>query len=225
MLSPYQSSQFDLNFTLLGVPIRIQPMFWLVTILLGWDYFSQTNDLSILGLWVMAVFISIIIHEFGHVFMGKLFGTESFVILHGFGGLAVGATEIPCKWKRILITAAGPAAQLFFWLLLRSIISNLFSLDPTKESHIKFYYWISMLLVINLYWPLLNLIPVFPLDGGQILKDALGMIRPGSEKLAFQLSTLAAIGAIIYFAKTQQFYLVFLFVLLAMQSYEMQKGN
>jgi len=82
MLSPYQSSQFDLNFTLLGVPIRIQPMFWLVTILLGWDYFSQTNDLSILGLWVMAVFISIIIHEFGHVFMGKLFGTESFVILH-----------------------------------------------------------------------------------------------------------------------------------------------
>jgi stage IV sporulation protein FB len=225
MLSPYQNSQFDLNFTLLGVPIKIQPMFWLVTILLGWNNFIQTNDLSILGLWVMAVFISIIIHEFGHVFMGKLFGTESFVILHGFGGLAVGATEIPSKWKRILITAAGPAAQLFFWLLLRFTVPNFGPLEPIKEIHEKLNYWLDMLIQINLYWPLLNLIPVFPLDGGQILKDALGMIRPGSERLSYQLSTLAAIGAIIYFAKTQQFYLVFLFVLLAMQSYEMQKGN
>lgn len=222
--SPYSQTQFDLNFTLLGVPIRVQPLFWLVTILLGWGYFSQTNDLSLLGLWVIAVFISILIHEFGHIFAGKAFGTDGYIILHGFGGMAVGSTEISNRWKRILITLAGPGAQLIFLAILIGVKANL-QLDPTNPTHIKISIWINMLANINYYWPILNLIPVFPLDGGQIMRDFLNQIRRGSDKLAFQISLAAACVMILYFANNESYYLVFLFVMLAMQNLEYAKQS
>ena len=34
------------------------------------------------------------IHELGHVFMGRLFGTDSHIVLHGFGGLAIGSNNL-----------------------------------------------------------------------------------------------------------------------------------
>ncbi|MSR30287.1 MAG: hypothetical protein EXR99_02165 [Gemmataceae bacterium] len=191
-------------------------MFWLVSVLLGWSYFKATNDLAVLALWVLAVFLSILLHEFGHVLMGQFFGSSGFIILHGFGGLAVGSSDLSNRWKRIAVTLAGPGIQLVLWGILQGIIHA--SLVPDNP---KIRIFILMLSNINLFWPLLNLIPVYPLDGGQVLLDSLTYFSANGRKQAFGISVAAGIGAAIYFGNSGQLFLVFLFVLLIMQNLEL----
>ena len=44
---------YDLRFRLLGIPVRIHPMFWLVSAVLGW----QDHDLAAV-FWVACIFVS-----------------------------------------------------------------------------------------------------------------------------------------------------------------------
>ena len=63
-------TQFDVKFRLLGVPVRIHPFFWVVSAVMGW----QPNNLPLVLLWVLCVFVSILVHEYGHALMSKAFG-------------------------------------------------------------------------------------------------------------------------------------------------------
>jgi Zn-dependent protease len=49
---------------------------------------------------------------------------------------------------------------------------------------------------INFYWPLLNLLPVFPLDGGQVVRDFLSVFVPGRAVRASLLISATVAGAI-----------------------------
>ena len=83
---------YDLKFRLLGIPVRVNPFFWALAAFLGWNSESGLVFLNRILVWIACVFISILVHEFGHVFAGRLFGRESNIILYSFGGLAVGST-------------------------------------------------------------------------------------------------------------------------------------
>ncbi len=48
---------YDLRFRLLGIPVRIHPIFWLVSIVLGW----RDHNLPMVALWVACVFVSILV--------------------------------------------------------------------------------------------------------------------------------------------------------------------
>src|SRR5579883_1758335 len=112
LLEP-ERTQFDLRWRMLGTDIRVHPMFWLVSAILGW-----TTDLSVLALWVGCVFVSILLHEFGHVFAGRLFGAEGHIVLYSFGGLAVGSSNLASRWQRIVAYFAGPFVQLVLFAVL-----------------------------------------------------------------------------------------------------------
>ena len=75
-------TRFDLCFSVAGFPIRVHPLFWLMTILFG---ASSGSPAKLLGL-VIAVFVSITIHELGHAFALRRYGQESQIILHLTGG-------------------------------------------------------------------------------------------------------------------------------------------
>ena len=64
-----------------------------------------------LVLWIICVFVSILIHEMGHVLMGRLFGAEGHIVLYSFGGLAIGSKRLADRWQRIAVSFAGPLAQ------------------------------------------------------------------------------------------------------------------
>ena len=81
-----QRTSYDLNFRLFGVPVRVHPFFWLAMLLLGTN--SETTPKEAL-VWVVAAFVSILVHEFGHVAAITYFGSRCHVVLHGFGGLAI----------------------------------------------------------------------------------------------------------------------------------------
>jgi Zn-dependent protease len=188
----------DLRFRLFGVDVRIHPLFWLITAMLGWnatkDPLLPGNGLGDLAVWMLAVFLSILLHEFGHIWMGQVFGSRGHIVLHGMGGLAVGATASQ-GWKRILICAAGPAIQLvLFAILVSALLTSVIPLPDRLHTPVwEALKWIIRtigillppggemapglqlllmdLLYINLLWPIVNLLPVWPLDGGQITRE------------------------------------------------------
>ncbi len=226
MLMDYQQeTPWDLRLNILGTPIRVHPMFWIISAILGWQTFTDTNDITILFIWIFAVFFSILIHELGHVFMGKYFGTNGFIIIHGFGGVAIGSNDLTNRWKRIAVTLAGPGIQVLLYVILRFILeANIIPIEKTGP-FFKLNFFLEFLLLINLWWPILNLIPVFPLDGGQALRDFLGIFLGSASKIAHGLSTVIAFLMVFYFAKTENYFMVILFVMMALQNIELYKRS
>jgi hypothetical protein len=78
-------TRFDLRFSIAGIPVRVHPLFWLIALLFG---SSAGSPAKLLG-WVIAIFISITIHEVGHALAMRRYGQDSQIILHMAGGLTV----------------------------------------------------------------------------------------------------------------------------------------
>jgi Zn-dependent protease len=183
-----------------GVPVRVHPMFWVFSALLGWDLVQGENRLQLLFLWIACVFVSILLHEFGHVFMGMLCGARGgYIVLYAFGGLAIGSNALANRWKRIAVSLAGPAIQLVLygvlWELLQTGVIRPRGLHPVALWVLKF------LMAINFYWPILNLLPIWPLDGGKVTRELCDWFFPGrGVRLALGFSMfvggLIAINAI-----------------------------
>jgi Zn-dependent protease len=246
-----------------GIHIRVHPMFWLVSAIMGWS--SVNLGFEYLLLWVACVFVSILIHELGHVMMGRAFGYNGHIILYGFGGLAVGSNAMANRWQRIAVALAGPLAGFLF---LGIIIAGLFLLNPDQLQLLVTKMKLQMGLIgeeeirelgphvrdllrvvvrptlterafldliwINLFWGLINLLPIWPLDGGQVSRDLLGWLVPGnglrlSLGISFLLAALIAINALLveydkphlpYLGWLGGVYVALLFGLLAFQSFQ-----
>lgn len=199
MISDPGATPFDLRFRLFGVDVRVHPFFWLMSVLLGWGSTRQpvfsNNGLPELLLWVGACFVSILLHEFGHVWMGQAFGSDGHIVLHGMGGLAIGSSAVESPWKRILVIAAGPGIQLALWAALRYVLIP-FSPSLGLLQYPAVRLLLVFLILINLYWPILNLLPVWPLDGGQITREVSVLASP-RRGLLFSLWLSLVVAAVL----------------------------
>ena len=191
MLLEPQPTRYDLNFGLFGTPVRVHPLFWVLSAILGWGAIARPdNPLLYLFVWIVAVFLSILLHEFGHIWMGKLFGTDGYIVLYSFGGLAVGSNDVRYRWQRILVSLAGPAIQLVLWLGLHAVVyfGGAAWLVRQPDLVVDLY---DQLWYINLFWPLLNLLPVWPLDGGQVCREVCSIF---SSRDGQRVSLMVSVG-------------------------------
>ncbi len=195
-LSEPAETPFDLRFWLFGVHVRVHPFFWLAGVILGWsivEAFDETKTgLIYLAVWVACVFASILLHEFGHVWMGRLFGTHGHIVLHGFGGLAIGSNALDRGWQRFLVSFAGPLIQLALLVVLVLVGVSFGLLSPSPERWLfqpldpqdPVRTTLSFLIEINLLWPILNLFPIWPLDGGQMSREVCQAASPRNGAFA-----------------------------------------
>lgn len=179
LLEPAETP-YDLRFRLFGVSVRVHPMFWLLSALLGWNAYSEPEgSLAYLALWIVCVFVSVLIHELGHVVVGWYFGSKGHIVLYSFGGLAIGSSQLHKRWQRIAVSLAGPFAQFILlgvvWAVAQYYIEAAAAGAPPPRVVVE---GLLMLWQINLYWPLLNLLPIFPLDGGQVTREVSEAISP-----------------------------------------------
>src|SRR4051794_3104022 len=99
MLTEPNYTQFDLRWRMFGIPVRVHPAFWLVSAIYGWD-FVQGGELRLLLVWIACVFVSVLLHELGHVLTGMLFGSRGHIVLYSFGGLAIGSNAVRNRSQR-----------------------------------------------------------------------------------------------------------------------------
>lgn len=223
MLGNYQPSEFDLRFTVLGIPVRVTPMFWLGTVVLGWGAMEQGPPFLLM--WVVVCFVSILVHELGHAFVARWLGCDVIeAALYLMGGVAV---YLPgrnyTQGKSILIALAGPGAGFILWGLMEFVFADpiigfaIRNLDPQVTPLILD--GIDQWLYINLIWGLVNLLPVLPLDGGRVLQGVCNSMSPhnGDEyarKIGIAVGGLTAL----YFLVNGRTYAGILFLSLTMSN-------
>jgi stage IV sporulation protein FB len=237
MFSLHATTRWDWTFRIARIDIRVHPLFWLVTFLMA----DHRNAASVFS-WFLACFFSILIHELGHVLAMRWTGGDGCVLIYGFGGLAIPTRGARRKSTadQVTVSFAGPLAgfvlatltaalvvavggRVLFDLVgigLPSLRADVRALAASSYSAYYFlHYFANHLLWINLYWGLINLLPVLPLDGGHIA-EALLSTQANGRKTALQLSAVtAALVALAGFA-TGSMLLCYMFGFFAYQSWD-----
>lgn len=187
-----------------GHKIEVSPFFLIICglfVLIGLN--SYTNFLHQL-MWAPVLFFSILLHELGHAAATKHhgFGTSR-IVLHGMGGVAISKRGHTSPKQGMSISLAGPAVTaalaIVFGIIYLLVGPLLASTGNYALSVVLFF--IQLMAVANLFLLILNLLPVFPLDGGQTLMHFLR--RKSSEVAALEkalkvsLGTIAVVGVLV----------------------------
>jgi membrane-associated protease RseP (regulator of RpoE activity) len=177
--------------TIFGIPVKFEFSFFLIALLLAR---SRISEPVFLIEWVVVVVVSILVHEFGHALTGRAFGLSPQIQLYGMGGLTswVEAKELSPK-KDILVSLAGPLAGFLFGgvVLLAGVLFP--GIQEPRFNYIVF----TDLLWVNFGWGIFNLLPIFPLDGGHVVRDLELWLLRTSGIITFIVSFLVSAGLVI----------------------------
>mgnify|MGYP007016728369 CR=1 FL=1 len=226
-----------LDFRLFKIPVRIEPWFWLMGFFLfpgSVTGIKSRQDLMMVLLWIIVLFVSILVHELGHALTSrKMTGVTPSIKLWGMGGLAYPNTQLTQK-QSFWVTWAGPLAGLgFFGLIVLSCCAiygfavgtelTMIFLFPSRETYTvlaemnnPLLFMLKELLWVNFWWSLMNLLPVFPLDGGQIYAS----IEKSPKRVWIVGMVTGAVVAIAGFFILHQIFIAILFGYFAFQNYK-----
>jgi Zn-dependent protease len=238
---------YDLRFRFLSVPVRIHPIFWLVAAVLGW----KDQNLPAVALWVACVFVSILVHEYGHALAARAFDCSPSIVLWGLGGLCYTQGERQTPVQRLAVVLAGPGAGFVLCGLVMLIFSMLVGINPIEQLQmfsavlglgslpatvaIKLHALVNVeaennylfemygnLVQINLLWGLVNLLPMWPLDGGQATQILLSLYdRSRGQRWAHVVSLLVSgILAIIVVSRYKALFLTIFFAYFALINFQ-----
>jgi Zn-dependent protease len=160
-----------------GVPVRIDWSFWLLAVLLGVG--ARTGWLLVA--WVAIVLVSILVHELGHAFTMRAFRLRPHVMLYAFGGVTVADAPVRSRSESIVISLAGPLSAL---VLLGIPAYVLYGGAWASETYNR-YVIVHDIAWVNILWSVLNLVPVLPLDGGNIAAALIGHHRARIVSVVF----------------------------------------
>jgi stage IV sporulation protein FB len=149
-------------FGIAGLPVRVHLTFWLLLGVLGWQSHAALG-FSAIGVWIAVAAASVLLHELGHATMARRWGVVQGIHLHGVGGHTKWRLlTAPRWWKKALVIAGGPAAGALLaamaWPLVNVPASPLLRLA------------VGDLFYVNTAWTVFNLLPIEPLDGGQLFR-------------------------------------------------------
>jgi Zn-dependent protease len=184
-------------------------------VLLGLAYMRGYGWVA-LPIFVVAMTLSILVHELGHALAFRANGLASSITLHAMGGVTSPAGDVRGRRSRVLVSLAGPAAGLVFGGLVFGITRAMQVVPPRLPQVAELA--LSMLLWINVAWSLFNLVPVLPFDGGQVMQEVLG---PRRMRTTAAISGVVAALLAAYFALQGNLLMAFIFVASAIQSYQL----
>lgn len=200
-----------------GLHVRVHMFFLLFvvfTIFLSWTGSSSelTDRVDWLATQMVAIlFVSVLLHELGHVFAAnRLGGYVDEIVIGPHGGM--GSLDRFFDGRSELYAyLAGPLVNLAICLVCLPVIlatsGNVLGLlhpiapvglqnSPSVEVFVRLTFWINWVLL------LLNLLPVFPFDGGRIARAAICMrwpvfSRQNAITIVAGIAKLAAIAIIV----------------------------
>ncbi len=177
-----------IRFRLFGVSVSIHPSLWFTLAMVGLMTVSGVSLLPGVVLFTVAGFLCLFVHEMGHALLSRtLGGGEPEIFMSWLGGDCCNERAVLTRWRGVAMTAAGPLASLLLaalsvlllclyvggfqsglFLALNFLVgyvpSDFVALFPSYG--LAFF---KFLIQVSVWWSVLNLLPVFPLDGGQIM--------------------------------------------------------
>lgn len=205
-------------FTWLGIPVFFHWTFGLIFLYIL--YHAQNEGLATIEtIWLtglfMALFLCVLLHEFGHAIAARRYGVKTRdIVLMPIGGVAR-LERMPEKpFQEFVVAIAGPMVNVVIASLLLVGMSlmvdegllELFSYairaDIGEEIVTESGYFLSpwlhfgiKLAFTNVALVIFNMIPAFPMDGGRVFRALLSMWlgRPRATKIAAWLGQVIAL--------------------------------
>src|SRR5271168_1026528 len=181
-------------FRLAGITVYVHWMWFLAAV---YSIQYRTHVYSSLGwnaLEFLSLFAIVLIHEFGHQLACRSVGGKTHdIVLWFLGGVAyVSPPQRP--GAQLWSIAAGPLVNVILIPILYGLVSvsshfEWYNTNPDLYDLIHNVWWINIGLLI------FNMMPVYPLDGGQILRSLLWFIFGRANSL-FIASIIGFIGLI-----------------------------
>lgn len=151
-------------FTFQGSPVYLKLWFLLL--------FAWVSPIT-----VVAIFLSVLVHELAHAFVANRLGYN---VRQIYIDLFYGAAEIEldhCPERdAIQIIGAGPISNLLLGIVSFGLYAG---------TGIDFF---AEMIVVNIIFFIFNILPIYPMDGGRILRSFLMMKMPSNRRLAKKIS-------------------------------------
>lgn len=162
-----------IRFSILKIPVCVDAWFWVSLAFIGGGLSaSSSEDVFNVLLFVFAGFLSILIHELGHALTIRMYGLPSSITLQAFGGFASYPAGRLNRIQSFCVSAAGPIVQLALGLCI--IILSPYLAIPEGSLFVPFSRY---LVWVSVVWAIFNCLPVYPMDGGQMLAALMGKKR------------------------------------------------
>ncbi len=186
----------------------------------GWQDAGPSGAVDQIA-FLTLLFLSILLHEFGHIFAARHYGIGTpDVLLTPIGGVARIASLPDKPRQELVIALAGPAVTLVIALGLGAVLYS-------QSGGVRVPgQWSGLSLVESLCWTnvillLFNLLPAFPMDGGRVLRALLamrlGLVR--GTRIAARVGQLVAVGFAYYgLQSSPMLLLIAVFVFLGAQA-------
>ena len=248
-LSEPGKTPYDLKFNLLGFPCRVHPGFFVLPVLFSQGFFQPGLNAGVVVIIIAAVFfLSVLVHELGHTLAFRYFGIDSHVVLYWMGGLAIpgggmgswkgGRTRSLKPNEQIVVSLAGPVAGLLlagFFVLVAFVITGKISVHWAGPIPFVRYaaegtiladskalnLFVFANIIINIFLNLFNLLPVYPLDGGQISRQLFVKADPyAGVRKSIMLSLGVAVFITVYALSKKDTFLGVFFGFMAWSNYQ-----
>lgn len=200
-------------FNFVGAPVNLNLWFLLLFLWLPVNF-------------VIAIFISVLIHEMAHAWVANKKGWRvSGINIDLFSGSAAIDPNIHER-DAIPVVAAGPLSNLS--LMILTFVGSVIAVSLTTLNPVIYKFLLDFI-TVNLFLFIFNILPIFPLDGGRLVKDFLTLkmkSRLRAKKIAGWISLVTSFLVLIYSISTMNLILgVFslLFIYMALREIEIIK--
>lgn len=202
-----------------GIDVFIHWTFWILIIWILLMHVRGGHDFTqaLAGvLFVLALFLCVVLHEFGHALVARRFGVATKdITLYPIGGIASLESIPEGRGQELLVGLAGPAVNLVIAFVLWAYLNlsgQALDLPTSTTTHDM----TQVPLLVNLFYAnivlaLFNLIPAFPMDGGRVFRGFLSVFmgRAQATRIAAGLGQMLAI-VFVFLGFFYNFWLVFI---------------
>jgi Zn-dependent protease/CBS domain-containing protein len=127
-------------------------------------------------IFIVLLFVSVVLHEFGHVLAARRYGISTpEITLLPIGGVASLERMPERPYQEIVVALAGPLVTLLIVIVLTLVLGARFDLTQMAQLEQAQSSMTGRLAAANGALLIFNLIPAFPMDGGRVLRALLAI--------------------------------------------------
>jgi Zn-dependent protease len=199
---------------------------WFIVAVIEIGYMrGRYTSLSWSVLEYLSLFLIVLLHEFGHALACRqVGGTADQIMLWPLGGVAY-VDPPPRPGAMLWSLVAGPLVNVILMPLLVAAYLAAQTMG-WQQSMPNAYEWILAVLIIDAGLLAFNLLPIYPLDGGQILRSLLWFFlgRGRSLAVATAIGFIGGAGFVVFALWMRSVWLILISGYMLMNCWQGMKG-